>query len=96
MGVFQDGFFQHQELEAGWHWFSAEEEAADAATGLAGHGHAVALQAVGTMRGYQGHGASPEGLESFAHPSKAASAGVWILTSSPGVPSAVQPSPSRG
>lgn len=54
--------------------------------GLAGHGRVVALEAVGTVRGYWGHGARPEDLGSFAHPSKAASAGaelvLWILTSS--------------
>lgn len=35
-----------------WPWFNAKEEAVDG--GLAGHGHVVALEAVGTMRGYLG------------------------------------------
>lgn len=70
----------------------------DAPTGLAGHEHVVSLEALGTMRGYWGHGARPEGLVSLAHPSKAASAGAELALGFgfSQVPSVVQRSPSRG
>lgn len=53
-----------------------------AAPGSAGHGHGVALEVMGSMREFQGHGASPEGLGSFSHPSKATSAGAELALGS--------------